>query len=391
MCSSKKKTTTSNSTRKRKHILTQANTYIQKFFEGEMKQMEWVRGERIGHGSFGTVDLAIPTKQNVSLMAVKSCASSHSSSLANEKVILDELKDCPQIIQSFGDCFSVENGEKLYNVLLEYASGGDLADKIKNSSSNKLSEFEVQRCTKLILQGIDSIHRNGFVHCDIKLQNVLLFSSKSKFGGNDLIKIADFGLAKKAGELNTGCELRGTPMYMSPEMVAGGEQEAPADIWALGCMVVEMLTGAPAWKCRRETDFGALFMRIGVGEEVPEIPSDLSEDGRDFLGKCFLKDPRSRWTAEMLLRHPFLTNDDLLECCEVTSTSPRSAFDFPDWVSEQSSQMTVLPSPESALNHLPFHSFESFTTSPAVRLNELVADHETPNWSVFDSWVTVRA
>lgn len=93
----------------------------------------------------------------------------------------------------------------------------------------------------------------------------------------------------------------------------------------------------------------------------------------------------------MLLRHPFLTNDDLLECCEVTSTSPRSAFDFPDWVSEQSSQMTVLPSPESALNHLPFHSFESFTTSPAVRLNELVADHETPNWSVFDSWVTVRA
>lgn len=358
--------------------------------------MEWFRGERIGHGSFGTVDLAIPRMRNFdncSLMAVKSCASSHSSSLVNEKEILDELKDCSQIIQSFGDCYSIENGEKLYNVLLEYASGGDLGDKIKNSSSGKFSEFEVQRCTKSILQGIDSIHRNGFVHCDIKLQNVLLFSSK--LGGNNLIKIADFGLAKKAGKLNLGYELRGTPMYMSPEMVAGGEQEAPADIWALGCMVVEMLTGAPAWKCRKETDFGGLFMRIGVGEEVPEIPKELSEDGKDFLGKCFVKDPRSRWTAEMLLRHPFVANDDLLECCEVTSTSsPRSAFDFPDWVSEQSSQMTVLPSPEYSSKHRSFDefdNFESFSTSPAFRFNELVTDQQTPNWSVFDSWVTVRS
>lgn len=354
--------------------------------------MEWVRGERIGHGSFGTVDLAIRRMRNLdncSLMAVKSCASSHSSSLVNEKEILDELKGCAQIIQSFGDCYSFENGEKLYNVLLEYASGGDLGDKIKNSSSGKLSEFEVQRCTKSILQGIDSIHQNGFVHCDIKLQNVLLFSSK--FGGNDLIKIADFGLAKRAGKLNSGCELRGTPMYMSPEMVAGGEQEAPADVWALGCMVVEMLSGAPAWKCRRETDFGGLFMRIGVGEEVPEIPKDLSEQGKDFLGKCFVKDPRSRWTAEMLLRHPFLANDDVLECCEVTSTSPRSAFDFPDWVSEQSSQMTVLPSPECSSQNGSFDKFESFSTLAAVRLNELVTDQQKPNWSVFDSWVTVRS
>lgn len=352
--------------------------------------MEWVRGKRIGHGSFGTVDLAIPTTQNHSLMAVKSCASSHSSSLVNEKLILDELKDCPQIIQSFGSCFSIENGEKLYNVLLEYASGGDLAGLIKNSSSGKLPEFEVQKCTKSILQGIYSIHNNGYVHCDIKLQNVLLFSSK--FGGNsNVIKIADFGLAKRAGKLNSGCEFRGTPMYMSPEMVAGGEQESPADIWALGCMVVEMLTGAPAWKCRQETDFGGLFMRIGVGEEVPEIPKELSEEGKDFLGKCFLKDPRSRWTAEMLLRHPFLANDDLLECCEVTSTSPRSAFDFPDWVSQQSSQMTVLPSPECSLKPSEFDYSGSFSTSPAVRLHVLVTDHQTPNWSVFDSWVTVRS
>lgn len=351
--------------------------------------MEWVRGERIGHGSFGTVDLAI---RNGSVMAVKSCAASHLSSLVNEKVILDQLRDCPQIIQSFGDCFSFENGERLYNVLLEYASGGDLGGKIKNSSSGKLAEFEVQRCTKSILRGIDSVHRNGFVHCDIKLQNVLLFGSK--FGGNDLIKIADFGLAKRAGKKSSGGELRGTPMYMSPEMVAGGEQEAPADIWALGCMVVEMLTGAPAWKCRRETDFGGLFMRIGVGEEVPEIPQELSDAGKDFLGKCFVKDPRSRWTAEMLLRHPFVANDDLLQCCEVTSTSPRSAFDFPDWVSEQSSQMTVLPSPEYSSKPSSFDEFdkiESFSTSPAVRLNELVTDHQTPNWSVFDSWVTVRS
>ncbi|KAK4367757.1 hypothetical protein RND71_011549 [Anisodus tanguticus] len=96
--------------------------------------MDWVRGEPVGHGSFGKVSLAVPRKQSTQVVVVKSCAASCSATLMNEKLILDEIKGCPQIINCLGDSYTYENGEKLYNILLEYASGGALSKKLKNSS-----------------------------------------------------------------------------------------------------------------------------------------------------------------------------------------------------------------------------------------------------------------
>ncbi|GMP81854.1 hypothetical protein CsSME_00036425 [Camellia sinensis var. sinensis] len=96
-------------------------------------------------------------------MAVKTCGSSHSALLDHEKSILQQLKDCPQIIECFGGDFSFENGEKLYNLFLEYAMGGSLADKLKNSGHRSLPESEVRRHTESILKGLQCIHENGFV------------------------------------------------------------------------------------------------------------------------------------------------------------------------------------------------------------------------------------
>ncbi|XP_052205462.1 mitogen-activated protein kinase kinase kinase 20-like [Diospyros lotus] len=336
--------------------------------------MEWVRGDVVGHGSFGTVNLAIPRKRSHEVppfMAVKSCGSSHSGLLLNEKSTLEELNDCPQIIKCFGGGFSLENGERLCNLLLEFASGGSLADKLRNCRNHRLLESEVRRYSRSVLEGLRYIHGNGFVHCDLKLQNVLLCQK-------DVAKIADFGLAKRAGE-KTGPELRGTPLYMSPEMVVSGEQEAPADVWALGCLVAEMATGAPAWPCQPDADLCGLLMRIGVGQEIPEIPGNLSAEGKDFLGKCFVKDPRKRWTAEMLLSHPFV-----VDSCEFSySDSPRGPLDLPESeFGQSSSSITSLPLPE-------YFNPLSSSISPANRVQQLVTN-QRPDWSVTDSWLTVR-
>ncbi|XP_051140657.1 PI-PLC X domain-containing protein At5g67130-like [Andrographis paniculata] len=349
--------------------------------------MCWIRGEKLGHGSFATVNLAIRTGRSCSplppLMAVKSCAASQSCSLMNEKVILEDLNGCPEIIRCFGDSFSFEGGEKLYNVLLEHASGGSMADRLKNSGDRSLPESEVRRYTKALLKGLDYIHKFGFVHCDLKLQNILL-------GSNGGVKIADFGLAKRAGRCaaGSGGELRGTPLYMSPEVVCGGEIGSPADIWALGCVVAELVSGSPAWSC---SDVAALLLRIGAGEEIPAIPAVLSSDGRDFLEKCFVKDPRTRWTAEMLLRHPFVCGEgsdgrdiDTSDCCaesETSASSPRGPFDFPEW----SCSIASLPLPEISV---PF-SDESVVVEAAERLQRLITI-EDPDWSVTEGWVTVR-
>ncbi|CAI9763289.1 unnamed protein product [Fraxinus pennsylvanica] len=357
--------------------------------------MDWVRGEKLGSGSFGTVNLAISRSQSSQipqLMAVKSCGVSLSDSLMNEKLILDELKDCPEIIRCFGENFTHENGEKLYNVLLEYTSGGSLADKVKNCRDNRLPESEVRRYTKALLKGLNYIHKFGYVHCDIKLQNILM-------GKNGGVKIADFGLAKRVGREKMGdfgCELRGSPLYMSPEMANRNEQGPPADIWALGCVVAEMVSGASPWRC-----FGLaeLLMRIGVHGEKPEVPSNLSSGGKDFLGKCFVRDPSKRWTAEMLLNHSFVDDQEFDDTVtskgrrdeDNPSTSPRCPLDFPDCA------ITSLPSPEySSKSSSWFNEEANLTTGsksipPAERLQGLVSDHQ-PRWvrSGPDDWLTVR-
>ncbi|KAL6507426.1 hypothetical protein OROGR_023621 [Orobanche gracilis] len=367
--------------------------------------MDWIRGGTLGHGSFAKVSLAVPRSQSSKLpplMAVKSCGVSLSSSLMSEGVILEELKGCPEIIRCFGEGFSYENGDKInweskfkvvdqksqkgkliegrreYNILLEYASGGSLADKLKTSGDRRLREYEVRRYAKALLRGLNYIHKFGYVHCDLKRENILLCQ-------NDVVKIADFGLARKAVQRAGKC-IRGTPLYMSPEMVAGGDQGAAADIWALGCAVGEMLTGSTAWPY---TDVAGLLMKIGAGDELPEIPEYLSEKAKFFLEKCFVKDPSKRWTAEMLLDHPFIHEQDYEGECtiveNIVSTSPNCPFDFPDrWVSPAACSVNPMPPPERQLE-----SASCWSAAAAGRLVELVTN-QSPDWSVSDDWVIIR-
>jgi len=111
--------------------------------------MDWVRRKEIGHGGFATVHLAAPAGTCPSglppLMAVKSCDAALSSSLRHERRVLRELGDCPRIVRCFGDSLTAEHGggEELYNVLLEYAASGSLADSMK-SKGKPLSEPEIR-------------------------------------------------------------------------------------------------------------------------------------------------------------------------------------------------------------------------------------------------------
>ncbi|XP_022724629.1 mitogen-activated protein kinase kinase kinase 18-like [Durio zibethinus] len=362
--------------------------------------MQWIRGQTIGCGSFSTVNLVVPNKKGFSQcpppMAVKSCENINSDSLKNEKEVLDQLGFCPQIIRCFGDEYTVENDEKLYNLFLEYANKGSLADQVKKSGGN-LVESDVRRYARSILEGLRFLHAKGFAHCDIKLQNILLF-------GNGDVKIADFGLAKrngKEGGERWRLEIRGTPLNIAPESVNENEYDSPVDIWALGCAVVEMFTGKSAWNFKPGTNVAALLIKIGVRDELPAIPAELSEQGKDFLRKCFVKDPKNRWTAEMLLDHPFMAGDDetiaMNRCEEEASTSPKCSFeefsvsprlpfDFPYWVSTQS---TASSQSNFQQNSSLVSSSPSYVSSPLDRIRQLACD-QAPNWSVCGSWITLR-
>ncbi|KAL5555744.1 hypothetical protein UlMin_037980 [Ulmus minor] len=277
---------------------------------------KWLQGPLLGEGGFGKVHLAYLIKPGKTFredwqpfMAVKSTKASASKELMREMLVLDQFRDCPFIIQRFGDDVTMDDGnfgiEYRTHMFLEYASGGTLGDVIEQSGRVGLLESKVRKYTRHVLQGIKCIHEKGYVHCDLKPSNILLVSDNS---GEFVAKIADFGLAKSLEKVNLSRgSVCGTTMYLSPEAVIDKIQQQPSDIWALGCVVLAMFTGKQPWDLTDEERTEDLVQRIA--NESPVIPSGVSKEAEDFLNKCFSRSPKERPTAEELVRHPFVTGE----------------------------------------------------------------------------------
>ncbi|CDY17301.1 BnaA10g09350D [Brassica napus] len=328
-----------------------------------MEEQNWIRGPTIGRGSTATVSLAITNSGE--LFAVKSAELSSSAVLQREQSVLSKLSS-PYVVKYIGSNVTTENGQPMYNLLMEYVSGGSIHDLIKKSGG-KLPEPEIRFYTRQILKGLMYLHGQGIVHCDLKSQNVMV--------GGETAKIADLGCAKMAG--NESLEFSGTPAFMSPEVARGEEQSFPADVWALGCMVIEMATGLSPWPELNDV-VGAIY-KIGFTGESPEIPECLSEKGKDFLTNCLRRDPKQRWAVEELLQHPFLDEEDktqILSCCCLNSSSPSTVLDQGFWDS------------------YPFaNSFNMWDSSAADRIKKLVGDENSgvPEWlTAEDGWIEVR-
>eukprot|EP01018_Ginkgo_biloba_P028084 Gb_32859 [translate_table: standard] len=284
----------------------------------EMVYSKWVRGSILGAGTFGTVNLAM-NSTNGQLFAVKSMVcNTRSAMLAmeNELSIFQHL-DTPYAVRCLGHDYSQEDGVPVFNLFMEYMPGGSIADVLKKFGG-RLDESLIRTYTRSILQGIEYLHSHGIVHCDIKGRNVLLGSSG--------VKIADFGSAKRisGGDGSEKVEVRGTPLWMAPEVVKHVEQGPPSDIWSLGCTVVEMATDRPPWS-NISNPLAAMY-QIACTDDLLPMPQSLAPQALDFLQKCFRRDPKQRWTSTQLLTHPFLN-----QCCSAQtsgSQSPTNTLDL---------------------------------------------------------------
>lgn len=271
-----------------------------------VRDCEWVKGKMVGSGSFGSVHLAM-NKSTGGLFVVKSARSGTGrEALNNEAKILKALKPSPYIVQCLGT--KEDRGGNL-NVFMEYMAGGSLAD-VAHKFGGSLHEEVVRVYTREILQGLKHLHQHGIVHCDLKCKNVLLGSS-----GN--IKLADFGCAKRVKDLNNDrgglansllC-VGGTPLWMAPEVLRNEMLGFGADIWSLGCTVIEMATGRPPWGVVEGSNPMASVLRIAHGDVVPHFPSHISKEGLDFLSMCLERNADKRCSAEELLSHPFVSRN----------------------------------------------------------------------------------
>eukprot|EP00743_Colponemidia_sp_Colp-15_P004844 GILK01005219.1.p1 GENE.GILK01005219.1~~GILK01005219.1.p1 ORF type:complete len:1034 (+),score=99.99 GILK01005219.1:88-3189(+) len=194
---------------------------------------------------------------------------------------------------------------RCYHILIEYVDGGTLSDLLKSSTEGcGLSPFEVIAYVTQILRGLDYLHKHQIIHRDLKPSNILLTKDHST------IKISDFGVATQVAEvesLRRSCI--GTPWYMAPEVILLEPYSFKADIWSLGCVTLELVTGKRPY--HDSPGMHAMFQMVQhCSPPIPERKANgvcLSLDCLDFLRCCF-RESSARPTAEELLRHPFLTS-----------------------------------------------------------------------------------
>ncbi|KAF8388041.1 hypothetical protein HHK36_026707 [Tetracentron sinense] len=250
--------------------------------------IRWRKGELIGCGAFGRVYMGMNLDSG-ELLAVKQA---HIRELEEEVKLLKNLSR-PNIVRYLG----TTREEGTLNILLEFVPGGSISALLGKFGS--FPEAVIRMYTKQLLLGLEYLHKNLIMHRDIKGAN-----------NKGCIKLADFGALKQVVELATisgAKSVKGTPYWMAPEVILQTGHSFSADIWSVGCTVIEMATGKPPWS-QQYQEVAALF-HIGMTKSYPPIPEHLSVEAKDFLLKCLQKEPNLRPAASELLQHPFVTGE----------------------------------------------------------------------------------
>ena len=268
----------------------------------------WMKGDLIGEGSFGSVYLALHAVTG-ELMAVKQVElpnvtrgtegdkkkNTMITALKQEIDLLQGLQH-PHIVQYLG----TSSDEDHLNIFLEYVPGGSIAGMLKQY--NTFQEPLIRNFTRQILEGLCYLHARNIIHRDIKGANILV-------DNRGMVKISDFGVSKKTNfngmnsAPGTRTSLQGSVFWMAPEVVRQSGQSLQSDIWSVGCLIVEMFTGSRPFPSM--TTLQTLFA-VGSNNEKPSIPEVASKDAKDFLGKTFEIDHTKRPGADELLRERFL-------------------------------------------------------------------------------------
>nr|XP_055146640.1 serine/threonine-protein kinase 36 isoform X5 [Symphalangus syndactylus] len=247
--------------------------------------------EMIGEGSFGRVYKGRRkySAQVVALKFIPKLGRSEKElrNLQREIEIMRGLRH-PNIVHML-DSFETD---KEVVVVTDYAEG-ELFQILEDDG--KLPEDQVQAIAAQLVSALYYLHSHRILHRDMKPQNILL----AKGGG---IKLCDFGFAR-AMSTNTMVltSIKGTPLYMSPELVEERPYDHTADLWSVGCILYELAVGTPPFYATSIFQLVSLILKDPV-----RWPSTISPCFKNFLQGLLTKDPRQRLSWPDLLYHPFI-------------------------------------------------------------------------------------
>ncbi|XP_031712974.1 serine/threonine-protein kinase 36 isoform X2 [Anarrhichthys ocellatus] len=287
--------------------------------------------ELVGEGSFGRVYKGRKrfTGQVVALKFMPKVGRSEKElrSLKREIEIMRGLQH-PNIVQLF-DSFETKTEVV---VVTEYAEG-QLFQILEDDGN--LPESQVREIACQLVSALYYLHSHRILHRDMKPQNILL-------GKSGVVKLCDFGFAR-AMSVSTLVltSIKGTPLYMSPELVEEKPYDHTADLWSLGCILYELHTGAPPFYTNSIFHLVQLIVRNPV-----KWPDTMSDTCTSFLKGLLTKDPQKRLSWPYLLRHPFVA-DGVLVLSDTGVFSPLTVTPTPDMMALKLQQVAAktVPTP----------------------------------------------
>ena len=198
--------------------------------------------------------------------------------LCAEIEILKLIKNQPNLL----DVQKIYSDKNKTYIITDYCEGGDLARYIK--SKKKLNERDATKMIKEIIKGYEGLYTLGVVHRDLKPANI--------FFKNSHLEIGDFGFAVKQEKLLANEKYNvGSPVYMPPEALSNNRYSHKSDIWAIGVIFFEMLTGNTPWSGRTEADLKKKIKNVPIHTM---IPANISKTSAVFLKRALQFDHAKR-------------------------------------------------------------------------------------------------
>mmetsp|Transcript_26360 Transcript_26360/g.44493 ORF Transcript_26360/g.44493 Transcript_26360/m.44493 type:complete len:344 (-) Transcript_26360:111-1142(-) len=273
-------------------------------------------GKVLGHGASGEVYAVthkVTGKKFACKVVKKNANMNDAQSMSTEIEIMKRIRH-----RNIVSTYELYETPKCLWIILELVDGGDLYHFLANAEG--YNEVIASRQMKQALAGIHYLHSLGVVHRDLKLDNILILGSVQACE----VKIADFGLSAlvhldedgydaessaKRKRYTHLTEMWGTVEYFAPEVInqAYGPQ---ADVWALGCVLYEMLCGEQAFPAREGDKKSTHYARICRGEydvTKPIFKQKISAEAKDLLAGMLCVDPTKRLSASECLQHPWIT------------------------------------------------------------------------------------
>eukprot|EP00232_Nephroselmis_pyriformis_P005275 CAMPEP_0182912870 /NCGR_PEP_ID=MMETSP0034_2-20130328/37742_1 /TAXON_ID=156128 /ORGANISM="Nephroselmis pyriformis, Strain CCMP717" /LENGTH=314 /DNA_ID=CAMNT_0025049563 /DNA_START=136 /DNA_END=1080 /DNA_ORIENTATION=- len=260
--------------------------------------------ETLGTGGFSVVKLGIH-KQTGKGFAVKIMKIPDGPKAEKERghilkeIALLQTMDHKSVIKLYE---VYDEGQKVY-LVTELLTGGELLDALLECG--QYSEHDAKVVFRQLIEGLQYLHSFDIVHRDLKLENLLL----SKKGDMTTVKIADFGLAKRATEGQQFSTVCGSPLYVAPEVIQSKRKEAysnAVDYWSAGVVLYILLAGYPPFDDDNEQ---LLFQKIRNGQYDfdDEGWKNVSENAKDLIRGLLEVDHNKRLTAAKILSHPWMS------------------------------------------------------------------------------------